>query len=311
MKKKRLVRNLIIVIVFILIILLWEFVISNTENIELANSRIYELTGWKSNFESISETMLPRPSKILRTLLIVPINGRGGLAYFWRHTKTTLYGASLGFLFGNLLAMITATTFLFSKPLERGIMPIALALRSIPLVAISPLLLRIRFTLSSMDSITNNNLLSSLFGTDMFMKAVIVTILVYFPSLVNIARGLTSVSQPALELMHTLHASRWQVFWKMRVPTALPLTFAALKVAASSAILGVIVAEWLSSSEGLGYVIYRSYGESQIPRMMMAGILSSLIAVITFFAVDLIQKWAIPWNPQVSKVNSIDRGRKC
>lgn len=300
MKKKRWLRNIFIVVLLILIILLWEFVISNPDNVDLINAKIFELTGWSSDFESISQTMLPRPSKIIRTFFVVPINGRGGPEYFWRHTKTTLYGAALGFVFGNLLAMITATIFLFCKPLERGIMPIALALRSIPLVAVSPLLLRIRFTLSGMDSVVNNTLLSSLFGTDLFVKAIIVTILVYFPSLVNIARGLTSVSKPALELMHTLHASRWQVFWKLRVPTALPLTFSAIKVAASSAILGVIVAEWLSSSEGLGYVIYRSYGESQIPRMMMAGILSSLIAVLTFFAVNLIEKWVVPWNRPVA-----------
>ena len=131
------------------------------------------------------------------------------------------------------------------------------------------------------------------------MKVIIVVIIVYFPTLVNSARGLTSVEQEALELMHTLRASRWQVYWKLRVPTALPLTFAALKVASSAAVLGAVVAEWLSSTRGLGYVIYRSHAELQVPRMMMGMLIACVMSIVSFAVVGLVQRWAIPWHRSV------------
>ena len=299
MKKRRLTRIVLPVFLSIVLLVLWEFAISNEENVDLFNQKVEELTGWNPGFDALPGTILPQPSRILRTLLVTPSSGRGGPEYFWRHTQNTLYGAALGFVLGNLLAILTATTFLYFKPLERALLPIALALRSMPLVAIAPLLLRIRFAVADLESVQNSPVLNAIFGTDVVMKVSIVIIIVYFPTLVNVARGLTSVEQEALELMHTLRASRWQVYWKLRVPTALPLTFAALKVASSASVLGAVVAEWLSSTRGLGYVIYRSQAEAQIPRMMMGMVIACVMSIVSFAVVGLVQRWAIPWHRSV------------
>ena len=299
MKKRRLTRIVLPVFLSIVLLVLWEFAISNEENVDLFNQKVEELTGWNPGFDALPGTILPQPSRILRTLLVTPSSGRGGPEYFWRHTQNTLYGAALGFVLGNLLAILTATTFLYFKPLERALLPIALALRSMPLVAITPLLLRIRFAVADLESVQNSPVLNAIFGTDVVMKVSIVIIIVYFPTLVNVARGLTSVEQEALELMHTLRASRWQVYWKLRVPTALPLTFAALKVASSASVLGAVVAEWLSSTRGLGYVIYRSQAEAQIPRMMMGMVVACVMSIVSFAVVGLVQRWAIPWHRSV------------
>jgi NitT/TauT family transport system permease protein len=215
-----------------------------------------------------------------------------------------LYGAALGFVVGNLIAILTATAFLYFKPLERALMPIALALRSMPLVAITPLLLRIRFTIADLEVVQASPVLDAIFGTDVVMKMFIVVIIVYFPTLVNVARGLTSVEQEALELMHTLRSSRWQVYWKLRVPTALPLTFAALKVASSASVLGAVVAEWLSSTRGLGYAIYRSHAEARVPRMMMGMVIACLMSILAFAVVGVVQRWAIPWQRSVVHLQS-------
>jgi len=299
MKKRRWTRIALPVVLSILLVLLWEFVISNDDNVDLLNQKVEAVTGWDPDFDSLPGTILPQPSRIMRTLFVTPGSGRGGPAYFWRHTRNTLYGAALGFVLGNLLAILTATSFLYFKPLERALMPIALALRSMPLVAITPLLLRIRFAVADLESVQSSPILNAVFGTDVVMKMLIVVIIVYFPTLVNVARGLASVEQEALELMHTLRASRWQVYWKLRVPTALPLTFAALKVASSASVLGAVVAEWLSSTRGLGYVIYRSHAEAHVDRMMMGMLIACVMSIVSFAVVGLVQRWAIPWHRSV------------
>jgi len=304
MKKRRWSRIIIPLILTVVILMLWEFVISNDENVQLINRTVEDATGWNPDFDALTATILPRPSLIVKQLLVVPRNKKGGPEYFWRHTRATLFAAGLGFVIGNLFAIITATAFLYVKPLERALMPIALAARSMPLVAIAPLLLRIRFTIADLEVVQNNPLLDSVFGTDLIMKLIIVVIICYFPTLVNVARGLASAEQPALELMHTLHASRWQVYWKLHVPTALPLTFAALQVAASSSVLGAVVAEWLSSSRGLGYVIYRSYADMSRPKMWMAMVISCVMAIVAFALVSVAQRFVVPWHRSVVHLRS-------
>jgi NitT/TauT family transport system permease protein len=298
-KRRRWSRIVTPLIFTVVILLLWEFAISNDDNVQQINQAIENLTGWNPDMEAMAPTILPRPSRIAKQLLVTPRNQKGGPAYFWRHTKATLFAAGLGFVIGNAIAIITATTFLYFKPLERGLMPIALALRSMPLVAITPLLLRIRFTISDLDVVQNTPWLKSIFGTDLVMKLLIVIIICYFPTLVNVARGLTSAEPSSLELMHSLRASRWQTYWKLRVPTALPLTFAALRVASSSAVLGAVVAEWLSSSQGLGFVIFRSHADMSEAKMWMAMIISCAMAIIAFALVGVVQRLAIPWHRPV------------
>jgi NitT/TauT family transport system permease protein len=104
--------------------------------------------------------------------------------------------------------------------------------------------------------------------------------------------------------MHTLRSSRWQTYWKLRVPTALPLTFAAFKVASSASVLGAVVAEWLSSTRGLGYVIYRSHAEAQVPRMMMGMVIACVMSIVAFVLVGLVQRFAIPWHRSVIHLTS-------
>jgi NitT/TauT family transport system permease protein len=299
MKKRRWSRIILPVVLSIILLILWEYLISNGENVDRINEWIEQVTGWNPDLDAITETILPRPSRILRTLVVTPSSGRGGLDYFWRHTRTTMVAAALGFILGNLLAILTATAFLYIKALERALMPLALALRSMPLVAITPLLLRIRFSVADLEAVQASPVLNAIFGTDLVMKMIIVVIIVYFPTLVNVARGLSSVEQEALELMHTLRASRWQVYWKLRVPTALPLTFAAFKVASSASVLGAVVAEWLSSTRGLGYIIYRARAEMKIPSAMMGMVIACIMSIVVFALVGLVQRWAIPWHRSV------------
>lgn len=281
------------------ILLFWEFLLSNPDNVSAINGAIQDTIGWNPKFRAFSPTMLPRPSSIARAFFITPNNGRGGIAFFAEHTQASVFAALLGFFLGNGLAILTATLFLYVKLLERALMPIALALRSIPLVAITPLLLRIRFTLADMPTVKENPFLYALFGTEHTIKMIVVVIIVFFPTLVNVARGLESVDSPAMELMWSLSASEWYIYSRVRVPSALPLAFAAFKVAASASVLGVVVSEWLSSNQGLGYIMFQGGTGTGIAEMWVAMIITTCLAVLLFWIVDVVERLAIPWHQSV------------
>ena len=88
------------VVVVLVLLLAWEFVISNDDNLQSLNRVVEGLTDWNPNLGGLPATILPRPSLILRQLLVVPRNQRGGPDYFWRHTRATLFAALLGFALG-------------------------------------------------------------------------------------------------------------------------------------------------------------------------------------------------------------------
>ncbi len=282
-----------------IILLFWELILSNPDNVSAINSAVRDATGWNPSFRTFSPTMLPRPSSIAKAFFITPNNGRGGILFFAEHTQASVSAAIMGFVLGNGLAILIATAFLYVKPLERAMMPIALALRSIPLVAITPLLLRIRFTLADMPAVRESPLLFALFGTENTIKMIVVVIIVFFPTLVNVARGLESVETPALEFLRSLSASEWYIYWQVRVPMALPLSFAAFKVAAAASVLGVVVSEWLSSNQGLGYIMYQGGTGTGVAEMWVAMIITTCLAVSLFWIVDTVEKHAIPWHQSV------------
>ncbi len=286
-------------LVLVFVLFLWEMFLSNPDNVSALNDAIRNATGWNPKFRGFSPTMLPRPSSIARAFFVTPNNGRGGMAFFAEHTQASVFAALLGFFLGNVSAILMATVFLYVKPVERAMMPIALALRSIPLVAITPLLLRIRFTLADMPAVKESPLLNALFGTEQTIKMIVVVIIVFFPTLVNVSRGLQSVDLSALELLRSLSASEWYVYWHVRVPMALPLSFAAFKVAASASVLGVVVSEWLSSNQGLGYIMYQGGTGTGVAEMWVAMIITTGLAVSLFWIVDVVEKLAIPWHQSV------------
>src|SRR5712691_8804287 len=111
----------------------------------------------------------------------------------------------------------------------------AIALRSVPFVALAPVLV-------------------IWLGNGLAPKIVIASLVCFFPTLVNMTRGLRSVDPEALELMYSLSANRWQVLWRLRWPSALPFLFSALKISAAGAVLGAVVAEWIGSDLGIGYL---------------------------------------------------------
>ena len=175
--------------------------------------------------------------------------------------------AALGFLFGGLLGLALAAVFVHSKLAERAFMPYIVASQTIPILALAPLI-------------------AFAFGNGLLGIVIVASYLTFFPVTIAQLRGLTSPDPRALELMRSCAASRWTIFWKLRMPASLPYLFAALKIAATASIVGAIVGEGNpgGSQFGLGRSILNfneQYGSA--PEKLWAAILASALLGLAFF----------------------------
>jgi NitT/TauT family transport system permease protein len=175
--------------------------------------------------------------------------------------------AALGFLAGALLGLALAAVFVHSKLAERAFMPYIVASQTIPILALAPLI-------------------AFAFGNGLLGIVIVASYLTFFPVTIAELRGLTSPDPRALELMRSCAASRWTIFWKLRMPASLPYLFAALKVAATASIVGAIVGEGNpgGSQFGLGRAIL-NFNEQYIsgPEKLWAAILAAGILGLAFF----------------------------
>ena len=234
------------------------------------------LGGWELLVRALEVPLyvLPAPSVIGAQL------GRDW-PLLWRHLQPTAIEAAGGFALGNGVAVALAAAFVHSRPLERALFPVAIALRTIPLVAITPL--RVVWL-----------------GTGYAPKIAIAALISFFPTLVNMVRGLGALDQQALDLLRTFSATPWQVFTKVRLPSSLPYLFASLKISSTSAVLGAVVAEWIGSDKGLGYLVVAATFEFRIARLWATIAVSTALALAGFLLVVLAERLLVPWRDEVS-----------
>jgi NitT/TauT family transport system permease protein len=113
-------------------------------------------------------------------------------------------------------------------------------------------------------------------------------------------RGLGVLDRQALDLLRTYSASPLQVFTKVRFPASLPYLFASLKISATSSVLGAVVAEWIGSDRGLGYLVVASTFEFRIARLWATIAVSSGVALAGFLLVVIAERLLVPWREEVS-----------
>jgi NitT/TauT family transport system permease protein len=125
---------------------------------------------------------------------------------------------------------------------------------------------------------------------------IIASLLCFFPTLVNMVRGLKAVNPQAMELMQIISANRREIFFKLRLPSSLPFLFAALKVTAPACIIGAIVGEWIGSSVGLGALILEATFNFRSPLLYATIFLSSGLAIALFAIVGVVERRVIHWK---------------
>jgi NitT/TauT family transport system permease protein len=190
--------------------------------------------------------------------------------------RPTLIEALAGFVIGNLAAVLLAVVFVHSRILQAAYFPIVLFFNTIPILALSPIIILI-------------------FGLGMTPKIVIAAVICFFPTLVNMIRGLESASHNEHELFRVLSATRWEIFWGLRLPRALPMLFSSLRIASATAVIGAIVGEWIGSDKGLGALIIQATFNYQSDRLYAAIVLSSGLSIALFCAVVMVERRVIKY----------------
>ncbi|WP_306117561.1 MULTISPECIES: ABC transporter permease [unclassified Roseitalea] len=202
---------------------------------------------------------------------------RDNAGTLWTNFWPTFMEAILGFFFGNLVAILLAVVFVHSRTAERAFFPIAVFVNTIPIIAVAPILVLI-------------------FGNGYAPKIIIAALICFFPTLVNMVRGLRAVSPATLDLMRVLSASNAEIFWKVRVQSSLPFLFAALKIASTTCVIGAIVAEWIGSSFGLGALIIEATYNFRSPLLYATVFTAALLAVLLFSLVTVAERRLIRWK---------------
>jgi ABC-type nitrate/sulfonate/bicarbonate transport system permease component len=156
----------------------------------------------------------------------------------------TLGDAAIGFVAGMLAATIAAALIVLFRPVETAVMPVALILRAVPLIALTPII-------------------RLLFSDELVRVAVVSGIVVLFPALVNIVQGLRSVSTQMSDVVHVYGGGPFALLVKVAFPSALPALFASIRISVPGAITGALLAEWLITGRGIGSMVVNAVGQSE------------------------------------------------
>ena len=191
----------------------------------------------------------------------------------------TAIEAAGGFLLGNLAAIAIATVFVHNKTLQDIFFPVVLMFNAVPLVAKAPVLVLIM-------------------GNGMEPKITIAALVCFFPTLVNMVRGLESVNPQAMELMRVLSASKTEIFFRLRLLNALPYLFSALRIAASMCVIGAVIGEWVGATVGIGAMILQATFNFDSPLLYAAIVMSATLSGLFFLLVTLAERCVIRWQPE-------------
>ena len=199
------------------------------------------------------------------------------IGFFALHGAITLFHATTGFSLGTIVAISAATIMIHSKFLERTIFPIAILIKVTPIVAIVPLLI-IWFGFGSPPIVITAGLIT------------------FFPVLVNALTGLRSVNQGALDFFHSIHASKKEIFLKLRVPSSLPYLFAAFRISIPLSVIGAVVGELFGGSNGLGSVIFVAHHNLDMPTSFSAILILSMIGIILTMLPSYLESRLLFWH---------------
>ncbi|UVK53271.1 ABC transporter permease [Mesorhizobium sp. AR02] len=220
--------------------------------------------------------LLGVPAYIVPTPTAISGVFQKNFALLMDNLRPTLIEALAGFVIGNLAAVLLAVLFVHNRILQATYFPIVLFFNTIPILALSPIIILI-------------------FGLGMTPKIVIAAVICFFPTLVNMIRGLDSASDNEHELFRVLSATRSEIFWSLRLPRALPMLFSSLRIASATAVIGAIVGEWIGSDKGLGALIIQASFNYQSDRLYAAIVLSSCLSIVLFCAVVLVERRVIKY----------------
>ena len=221
-------------------------------------------------FEIVPTFMLPSPYKVGLAL----VSDRHLL---WMHAQTSLIEAALGLVFGVGLGFVIACLMERFQLVNDALQPLITVSQTIPTVAIAPLLVL-------------------WMGYGMLPKVVLVVLSMFFPITVSLIRGFRSTDPDVIDLMRTMKATRLQIFFNAKLPAAANQFFSGLRIGATYAIVGAVVAEWLGGQSGLGVYMTRVRKSFAYDKMFAVIILISLLSLALMYLVNILEDLCVPWQ---------------
>ncbi len=185
--------------------------------------------------------------------------------------RTTLRDAFIGLGAGTLAALLCAVLFNLQRSVEQTVMPVAMVLRSVPLVAMTPLI-------------------TLIFGRGLVCVTVIAGIVTFFPTLVNVTLALRATPQASIDLFRAYGAGPFKTMRKAQFPNALPAVFASLRIAAPLALVGALLAEWLATGKGLGSLMLLSSPAGNYNMLWTAAVLITAFSMVLYTTISGIER---------------------
>ena len=200
-----------------------------------------------------------------------------GLGRAWPNISTTTVETLWGFGASILVGVPLAVLLVSFRPLEMAIYPLLVSSQVVPKVAIAPIFL-------------------VWWGFGIFPKIMVIFLITFFPIVISTAIGLKATETDTIHLAQTMGVTKLQQFWRFRMPNALPTMFGGLKLAATLAVVGAVVAEFVGADSGLGYAIVRANARLDTVEAFAAMGYLTLMGIALYGIVELIEKAALPWH---------------
>ena len=233
---------------------------------------VWEAACW---FFAVPSYIIPSPSAIWTETSAMP----GNVAW---HTLVTTKTVLLGFLVSVLVSLPLAVLLTSSPLVAAAVYPLLVLTQAIPKVALAPILVVV-------------------LGTSELPRVVVTFLVAFFPLVLSIASGLVSVPPELIELGRSCKANRWTELWRIRLPYAVPFIFSGLKAAIALSVVGAVVAEFVNSDAGLGYLIQTSTAFFKVQLAWGALIILSIMGIVLFQIIVAVERIFFPWSPGIDK----------
>jgi NitT/TauT family transport system permease protein len=242
-------------------------------------SQVFALIGVVVLWE-IGVRGLDVPSHIMPPASAVFVDLTSNMGLIGRGIVRTLTETLIGFALGATIGFAFGSAFATSRVLERLLFPLFIVSQAIPVIAFGALVVM-------------------WLGNGIWSKVAIAMYLTAFPVTVNTCRGMQSVDPQRIALLRSFGAGAWTLFWRLRVPFALPSIAASLKLGISLALIGAIVGEWFGDTVGLGILLLQAMYNENLPRMWSVIVICGAIGIVLYATLEAIERRWIWWKQEI------------
>ncbi|KAA0969038.1 ABC transporter permease [Aureimonas fodinaquatilis] len=230
------------------------------------------ILGWHvlATYTDIPPYLLPTPTAVVERIY-------EDFPFLMRNAWSTTYITLCGFLLSVVIGIPLALAIVSSNLLDRAIMPWLVLSQTFPKVALAPLIV-------------------VWFGLGLWPKVLVTFLVAFFPIVISSVVGLRSMEREMLELAASMRASRLQLFWKFRMPLALPSILGGIKVSVAFSVVGAVIAEWVGANVGLGYLLLSANANLDTSLLFSVLIFLTVIGIVLYYSVEFAERFLIPWH---------------